>query len=75
MVQKNFNRNIELNAGGIPASSNVPTKALLEGDGDKQKQVDRIRIWMHVGFLRPPTSLIKKVQQIMQIYNFIVLVA
>ena len=44
MVQTNFNRNIELNAGGILASSNVPTKALLEGDGDKQTQVDRIRI-------------------------------
>ena len=48
---------MELNIGGIIASSKVNTKAQLEPACDTQTQVDIIQSWIHVKFVRPPTSL------------------
>ena len=48
---------MELNAGGITASYNARTKALLEPTSGKQKQVELIQILIHVEFVRPLTSL------------------
>ena len=48
MVLKTFNRNAELNAGLIIASSNINTTVPLEPAGDKQTKVDGIPSLTHV---------------------------
>ena len=57
MVLRNFKINTDFNEVGILASYNVQIKAPLDPAGDNQTQVEGIRSWMYVEFMRPLKSL------------------
>ena len=64
---------MELNKGGIIASSNVHTKSPLEPDGDNQTQVYGIWSRTHMEFVHHPMYLPKNVQHPIHIDNYIIL--